>query len=96
MAAPNSVAAHKKILDTPGLDESLDAALLQTEHHWALGVRDQYTAMAVGLKLLGVREFIETFKLLAETERRPNITALGGLQSDLSGQQEQANNRKAQ
>jgi hypothetical protein len=66
-----NVKEHKDLLEKNAFSKSADFAMLQYQFEQAAsgGVKDGNTAMMVGLKLQGAVEFLQTFKLLAETEK---------------------------
>ena len=62
-----NIAAHKLLLEHAHLERSLDFAMLEYQAQLATRITDPNSAMAAGSKLQGALEFLQTFKLLAET-----------------------------
>jgi uncharacterized protein YajQ (UPF0234 family) len=69
--SPQNLKQHKDILENNSFNRGADFALLQYQFEQVAsgGVKDGNTAMMMGLKLQGAVEFLQTFKLLAETEK---------------------------
>jgi hypothetical protein len=63
------VSGHRTIVSSEQFEKSADAALLQYQSEVCLSIRDGNTAMAAGLKIEGAVEFLQTFRLLAESIR---------------------------
>lgn len=79
MQSADNISKHKHLVDLPELQRGLDFALMHLQGMWCEQVKDQTSAMAVGLKLQGVLEFIQTFKLLAETAPKSNLVVVDNL-----------------
>jgi hypothetical protein len=68
--------AHREFVGSDAFSRSINAALLQQQIEWGQQVKDQGTAMMVGIKIQAVQEFLMTLKTLAEVPKlsvtRPN------------------------
>lgn len=78
-ALPGSVGKHKALVDSDTFQIGADFALLHVTAQWAMQVSDPQSAMAVGQKIQGAHEFLQAFKLLAETAPKPTIAATDNL-----------------
>lgn len=67
----NNVSEHRKLIDLPAFQRGVDMALLQYQATVAEQVRDGNSAASAGLRLLGVHEFLTTFRLLSEPAEIP-------------------------
>lgn len=72
MLGSENISRHKSMVDSDHFTLAADAALLQVQSLWVQQITEPNTAMAVGLKLQGAMEFLQTLKLLAETPRLTN------------------------
>ena len=50
--------AHRDMLASDEFARGVDAAMLQYQTELALNCKDQYSSMAMGLRLLGAQEFV--------------------------------------
>lgn len=62
---------HRDFLTTTMFERGVDAALLQYQAELAQGCKDQYTAMAMGLRLLGAQELVQKLWELGVIPERP-------------------------
>jgi len=53
------LSSHRDFLSTAEFERGIDAALLQYQSELAQGCKDQYSAMAMGLRLLGAQELVQ-------------------------------------
>lgn len=65
-AIPNAITQHKALLEKPEFDRAADYALMEYNRLTAEQVRDGNSAMAMGFKLQGALEYLQTLKTLAE------------------------------
>jgi hypothetical protein len=73
--ASATVSRHRDMASGDAFQTGADFAMLQFTSDLARTVKDQVTAMSAGLKLQGAYEFLQEFRLLAETPRPPQTTA---------------------
>lgn len=66
-----NITAHRAMLERDSFDKATDAAMLQYSADLATQNRDGNCAMAMGFKLQGAMEFLQTLKLLAEVGQAP-------------------------
>lgn len=65
---------HREFLGSEEFARGIDAALLQYQTELALNCKDQYSAMAMGLRLLGAQELVaKLWELASLPERRQPI-----------------------
>jgi hypothetical protein len=64
-----SVTKHRAMLEMPSFTAATDAAMLQYQAELAARCNDGNSAAAMGFKLLGAHEYLQTLKLLAESPR---------------------------
>lgn len=67
----DAVSKHHALLEQRELERALDLAVLEYQLQASRKVTDTNTALAFGYKMIGVQEFLDTFKLLAEVQRLP-------------------------
>jgi hypothetical protein len=65
------LSAHRDFLATPMFERAIDAALLQYQAELSQGCKDQYSAMAMGLRLLGAQELVQKLWDLGIVPERP-------------------------
>ena len=53
------LSAHRDFLASAEFERGINAALLELQSELALGCKDQYSAMAMGLRLLGAKELVQ-------------------------------------
>ena len=70
-SAPQNITAHHAMIERDSFDKAADAALLQYCADMAQQTRDGNSAMAMGFKLQGALEYLQTLKLLEETGPTP-------------------------
>lgn len=75
MESADNISKHRQILDFPGLQRGLDFALLQYQARLSSATSLENSAGNM-MKLVGAQEFIQEFKLLAETFQVPKAAAL--------------------
>jgi len=61
---------HREFLGSEEFARSVDAALLQYQTELSQGCKDQYSSMAMGLRLLGAQEFVAKLWELAVLPER--------------------------
>lgn len=65
---PQNPTKHRDLLEVPQLQKSLDAAMLQYEAVLCANMgSNMEAASSVGLRILGAHEFLNIFRVLAET-----------------------------
>lgn len=78
MQSGTRVSDHRNMVSSDTFERSADAALLQYAGVLA-NATNPNEAMVNGLKLQGAQEFLQTFRLLAETFRAPTATVSDNL-----------------
>ena len=66
LSNPTNIKVHRVMVDGDVFQRACDVALLEYQGQCALTIRDQTSAMAVGLKKQGALEVIQTMKTLAD------------------------------
>lgn len=79
-AINGAITAHKAMLENPFFERGTDFAMLEYQRLVAEQAKDGNSAMAVGFKMEGALEFLQTLKTLAESApviiRRPDTDNL--------------------
>ena len=71
MASDQNVSKHRALVDSREFERGVDFALLEYQTQLMGGVTDGNHAAAVALKLRGVHEFLQIFRMLSEQVRIP-------------------------
>lgn len=66
-AEPKRLSAHRDMVGTAAFESASDFAMLEYSRLLATKVVDGNTSAATGLKLQGALEFLQTFRMLAES-----------------------------
>lgn len=67
----DNISKHRALLEQREFDRAIDFALLQYQLEAASQVKDANGACALGYKILGVQEFVQTLKTLSEISPMP-------------------------
>lgn len=65
------ISEHRSMVSSDTFERSADSAMLQYQSLVAGQIANGNDAIAAGFKLQGALEFLQTFRLLAETPRMP-------------------------
>jgi hypothetical protein len=71
--------AHRALVDSEAFQVGIDHALLEFQHLVAGRVTDANSAAAAGMKIQGVKEFVDIFRMLSETFALPAPARSGNL-----------------
>lgn len=70
------LSAHRDLITREDFRLAIDTALLQYQVELAANCKDQYSAMAMGLRLLGANEFVSVLRKLADKPVPVNVTPI--------------------
>lgn len=73
MQSPDNVSKHKALVDSREFQRGCDFSLLQYQAALSQQPADFQAGAGNYFKLLGAQEFIQTFKLLAESPQLPKV-----------------------
>lgn len=80
MESADNISRHRSMIDSREFQRGLDFALLEYQHQCMRLVNEPNSAASMGLRLRGVYEFLDVFRLLGENVK---ITAVPRVQDSL-------------
>lgn len=76
----DNISKHRDLVASKEFERAVDFALLQYQAQLATSVNPDFNGMAaMGLKILGVQEFVRTFRMLSESPTAPEQRVEGNL-----------------